>query len=445
MKQFMKIPAGWLLFFGMMTAYLVFFGGHYVAGDNAQRLAWAKALLDNHSNDISAYLPGVHHSLYGIGHTLVHIPFLLLARAVQRLTGISCEGPVNMLLYVLNGALACVLIQKILTHSGLAPRVAMWRAGIVGLASVWFPYTKLEYSESLVATTILGTWYFAPRRPLVAGLLAGFAISLRIDSLLWVFITLLIVPGNRSNKLRLLLGMIPGVLLTAWSYWVRTGTLHQYGAGDAGFHNPIWVGAYGILFSAGKSIFLFSPLLLLIGMTWRKAYSQPATRRLAVWALALFAGQLIFYSMWWDWSGDDSWGARFMIASVLTLHIIVMAFADLRSRLIQLLIIAGLCIQLPAVLLGPHTSLMLNHIQKPTKVNVYMGDRSPITIDDVRFHPRYSQVTATWELLATKITKRQPRSPDAVRLGTTWSEGFSEPPLADWDIFWFHLDRRSRP
>jgi hypothetical protein len=438
-----RVPSSWLLFFGMLAVYLVFFGGHYVVGDNAYSMAWAKALLDQHSNNISAYFPGETYSQYGIGNTLIHIPFLLVARGIQRVTGIACEGPVNMFLYVLNGAAACVLVQRILTQSGLAPRAAFWRAAIVGVASVWFPYSKLEYSESLVATTILAMWYFAPRRPVVAGLLAGFAVSLRIDSILWVFLTLLIAPGNHTNKIRLTLSLIPGVLLTALSYWIRTGALNVYGSGAAGFNNPLWLGVYGILFSAGKSIFLFSPLLLLIGAAWRKSYLEPATRRLAIWALALFAGQLLFYSMWWDWSGDDSWGVRFMITSILALHIIVMASANLRSKLFQLLVILGLLVQLPAVMLGPHTSLMLDHIKQPTKANIYTEDRSPITIDDLRFHPRYSQITATWELFATKLTKTQPRSPYPVLLGSTWSEGFREPPAADWDIFWLNL--RNKP
>jgi hypothetical protein len=133
-----------------------------------------------------------------------------------------------------------------------------------------------------------------------------------------------------------------------------------------------------------------------------------------------------------------------MITSILALHIIVMATANLRSKLFQLLVIVGLFIQLPAVMLGPHTSLMLNHIDKPTKVNIFMEDRSPITIDDARFHPRYSQITATWELFATKLTKTQPRSPYPVLLGSTWSEGFPESQSPDWDIFWLNL-RRHKP
>src|SRR5277367_69108 len=49
------------------VVYLAVFGGHYVSGDEAQRVAWAKALIDCHCNDISPYFPGKHFAKYGIG------------------------------------------------------------------------------------------------------------------------------------------------------------------------------------------------------------------------------------------------------------------------------------------------------------------------------------------------------------------------------------------
>jgi hypothetical protein len=256
---------------------------------------------------------------------------------------------------------------------------------------------------------------------------------------LWAAFTGAVAPGDRANKLRLAVGMLPGVLLAAWSNWVRTGTPHNSGYDTNGFNNPVWLGAYGILFSAGKSVFLFSPLLLLAGGALRRALADPNTRRLGVWAGGLFVGQLLLYAAWWDWSGDDSWGVRFLAPSVLALLAVVMLFARLNSPVFWLLALAGLLVQLPAVALGPHTSLMLQHELRPEKANIFLEGRSPITIDDTRFHPRYSQVTASWELLTAKLTGHVPRSPDPHLLGSTWSEGFAEPPQAGWDFFFLGL------
>jgi hypothetical protein len=433
-----------LLFAGALALYLACFGGHYVMGDHAYRMAWAKALLDHGSNDISAYMPGTTYSVYGIGHSVLHVPFLLLSRGLGRVTGISCEGPVNMLPYALNGALGVVLLQRMLLHYGLPPGSASVRALLAGVTTVWFPYTKVEYSESLVATALLGMWLLAERRPFLAGLLGGFSVSVRTEALLWAAFTGAVAPGNGRNKLFLALGMVPGVALTAWSNWVRTGTLHTAGYDLNGFSNPLWIGLYGILFSAGKSVFLFSPLLLLAGGALRRAFAEEATRRLGVWAAGLFAGQVLFYAAWWDWSGDDDWGVRFLVPSVLALLAVVMLFARLNSPVFWLLAFAGLLVQVPAVALGPHTSLMLQHEGRPIKTDLGADGRSPITIDDTRFQPRYSQVTATWELFLMKLTGHVPRSSNPQLLGSTWAEGFAEPPLPEWDVFWLRLREHPR-
>lgn len=100
--------------------YLVFFGGHYVSGDNACRIAWAKALIDCRCNNIVAYMAGAQLPLgkpylkYGIGQPLLHVPLIMLVRLITSATGIPIEGPLNMLLYTFNGALGVALLYLLL-------------------------------------------------------------------------------------------------------------------------------------------------------------------------------------------------------------------------------------------------------------------------------------------------------------------------------------------
>ena len=283
-----------------------------------------------------------------------------------------------MLLYPLNGALGCLIMQRIWIANGLSASSATWRAVVVGLATIWFPYTKLEDSDPLVATAILAMWHWAPRRPLLAGLAGGFAVSFRLDALPWMVWTAAVSPGSRVAKLRLLAGVLPGLALTFWSNWIRTGTIHLSGYQyEAGFDNPVWVGVYGMLFSAGRSVFLYSPLLLLGWCALRRCAALPETRRLAIWAAGLFVGQIVLYGAWWDWGGDDSWGPQFMVVSTMALLVVVMQAIPARSRLLWVLVTIGLCVELPPVLLGPHTSLVLQARRRPTKVDLYLGTRSP--------------------------------------------------------------------
>ncbi len=327
-----KLPwrAGAALGCLILVIYLTFFGGHWVMQDQNYRLAWAEVILDHGSNDISApdisTKYGIHakYSKYGVGQSLIHIPFILMARGIHGLTGMHCEGPLSMIVYVLNGGLGIVLVFLILCSQGITPRSAFYRALIIGVASVWFPYTKVEYGESLVTTLVLATWLLGPRIPLLAGLLAGFAVSIRMDALLWAIPTILLTTASRQNKFKSLLAMLPGIILTGWTNYARTGSIVSSGYEPGFIHNPIF-GLYGELFSFGKSIFLFSPLLVLYPLVIVPMFQNERSRRLALWSGVLLAGQLLFFARWWDWSGDDAWGPRFVVLSTICSLILIAA------------------------------------------------------------------------------------------------------------------------
>ena len=86
---------------------------------------------------------------------------------------------------------------------------------------------------------------------------------------------------------------------------------HWFASGYPGetFSTPLLVGLYGILLSAGKSVFLFSPPLLLGVLGWRR-FAKTHTADAYLFA-GVFVVELFFFAMWWDWSGDDAWGFGF--------------------------------------------------------------------------------------------------------------------------------------
>jgi len=114
------------------------------------------------------------------------------------------------------------------------------------------------------------------------------------------------------------------------------------------------------------------------------------TRGLAGWSIALVAGQLYFYGKWWSWSGDDSWGPRLMVYATLAALIVVAASEAARSRAFAVLAMAGFCLQLPPVLIGPHTPLMISHMRGARVVAASSGGTGggvALTLDDSRFIP----------------------------------------------------------
>ena len=127
-------------------------------------------------------------------------------------------------------------------------------------------------------------------------------------------------------------GLAPvAVLLFLYNY-VRFGDPLATGyAHWETFSTPMWVGVAGMLFSPGKSLFVYTPLFLLVPF-WGLGF----VRRFPAFAAmvgALIVFHLCLYGAWWVWWGAWTWGPRF-IAPILPLIALFLAegFAGLKVR-----------------------------------------------------------------------------------------------------------------
>lgn len=153
---------------------------------------------------------------------------------------------------------------------------------------------------------------------------------------------------------------IAGLILLAapmglgWSFYyneIRFGTPFYFDKLDIGVNQPPLFGSpieglIGLLVSPGKSIFLYSPVVLLALLGWN------ALRRrwpMVAWCAAAVMGvQLLFTSCLAFFHGDWCWGPRYL-AVTLPLFGLAMAFGDYsawRKPLATGLIGVGLVIQL---------------------------------------------------------------------------------------------------
>lgn len=430
------------------------FAGHYSVRDNMHRLAWTKALLDHGSHDISAYVPDARYSIYGIGQTLLHVPFVVAARLIERATGASFEMAINMTLYLINGVIGVLLMYLLLRRYGRSPRASLAGSLVLGVATIWFPYTKVEHGEPIVVTLILAAWLLASRHPLLAGLIGGFSIAIRLDSLLWLGVTILFSDSSRRQKLIMAAGTVPAILVTIWSNVVRTGSPLNSGY-QPDFVNPMMVGVYGLLFSAGKSIFLFAPILILYIAAARELWRSERARNLVRWSAALLVLQILFYARWWAWGGEDAWGPRFLILSMMAGQIVVVVSRFALTKTFAALAAVSFCIHLMAVIIGPHTSLVTGYLREPAVEDILLTrvHTSPVTYDDIRFNPKYSQVTQTWQLLCLKLFGVRVEYADNTHVGTpytlvgsSWIESF-DPPLeraeVPIDLLWYAVLKNS--
>ena len=74
---------------------------------------------------------------------------------------------------------------------------------------------------------------------------------------------------------------------------------------------PFLVGFFGILFSPGKSLFLFNPLTLFGCLAFMLFLRQQ--RKTAFLFGWLIVSHLLLFSSWWSWQGGMGWGPRLML------------------------------------------------------------------------------------------------------------------------------------
>jgi hypothetical protein len=87
------------------------------------------------------------------------------------------------------------------------------------------------------------------------------------------------------------------------------------------FRTPLLAGLYGYFMSIGKSIFLFSPAIVLGLAGWRRfASSHPALAYTLAIATAML---IIFHGRWQNWAGGWCWGPR----HIFMVHALVMLWA----------------------------------------------------------------------------------------------------------------------
>jgi hypothetical protein len=430
------------VFFVFLVVYLVTWGGHYTSGDGAYKIAWAKVLLFG-SRGMSRDAHGVY-SKFGIGHSLIAVPSLIFSSFIQRHTGIHCEGALYTLIFVINGAVLLALIAYYLFQFYDAGHV--WRAvAVIGLATTWWPYTKLDFSEPLVTTCLFGGFLIMRcGRPMLGMLLGALASTIRTDAVIFIALLALWYLYQQPRiwvAAKLGIAIVPSLLISATANWIRYRSVFDHGySAEAGFITPTIFGLYGILFSSGKSVFIFSPPLILGIVGWTRFRKRLTTRADAWLLLTFFVAELLFYSKWWDWSSDDAWGVRFMIPAVVMMCIPAVEVFG-RRLLVATVVAAGILVQGLAVCVGGLDYVMLVHTNDLQREALYVSGRNRLDFEDIRFNPRYSQIAGNLILLRHLLgIPPHPGKLELVAWGGTplydtlppkaWAEA------ARWDFIW---------
>lgn len=158
----------------------------------------------------------------------------------------------------------------------------------------------------------------------------------------------------------------------------------------------LFEGVWGFLFSSGKSIFLYSPLFLLLPMFWHKIRKEITPELIGFGSLALFF--LIFLGSAWIpnpvgktpiWYGGMVWGPRYFAPvipglMIITFHILKQLNVWQKRFIVAPLIALAISVQLvgsSVIYLLQYTDIPFSIFIKQEEISVY---------DYASFIPRYS-------------------------------------------------------
>ena len=311
---------------------------------------------------------GRPESPYPPGQALVMLPWYAAGRFVgNHLPGVPHDLRDVVSDFFLTGqsaffsALAAALALCIFLQLGISPRISLMAAGILALATPLAAYSGWLFSEPLAAALLLGAVavLFSVQqgtpvqifRALGAGALLGAAIWVRPTHVIVVpifLIALFLREREKGWSAAAALAVAAGVfvILLLWRNAYLHGSPFEFGypsAAEGGkalntFENPLSTGLLGFLVSPGKSIFLFSPpiLLAMLGLPrlWRR------DRGLAFVAAAAPIVYILFFATYTQWEGGYCYGPRYLVPALALLGLGIGPALEAASRNTRLLAIA---------------------------------------------------------------------------------------------------------
>ena len=353
-------------------------------------------------------LGGHRYSKYGPVQAVLAVPLYWLARLLP----VGAVDTVLLENHILT-ALVVAGVHLLARRRGYGAGTSALVALLACFTTPVWVHAKRFFGEPTTMLFIILGWYWAETAR-QTGLrrhywLAGAALGVTVAAK-YVDVVLVLAPV----ALWLTVGDAPAALLRrqaeAWlqalrrAVWLATGAapvaflLMLYNFVRFGnplesgyarweqFNTPLLEGAGGLLFSPGKSLFVYAPVLLL-AIVWYPAFWRRSPW-LASLTLATFVLNLGVYGAWWVWWGAWAWGPRFLVPIIPLLMLAILpglqAALARRSRLwlgaLAALTALGLAVQALGQAVD-HTVYMAHLLPlngRPDTLTLYDLSRSPV-------------------------------------------------------------------
>ena len=318
-------------------------------GDEAERYLTAQSIVERHElairfdQDLHRHIgrDGRNYSFYELGSTLPLVPFYALGASVAHFFPADDPNEIPLLFTglfnPLIAALTCLVLYQLGRALDHSPRVALGVTLLFGLATIAFPYSKALEREPILALFLLLSVYTAfqyRKRGETKwlwrfGASVGYLFFAKIANLIlfpfFAFYIAWTIFSIRKSALDFLLRVL------AWASPIGTlvgiQAIYNYARYgnfmDIGLIGPTWGDPINffnfanlptvlplILFSPAKSIFLYSPPLVLTLPGLITCFRSK--RREALLVGSLIATLVFFYSLYSE--GGIWWGPKYLVA-----------------------------------------------------------------------------------------------------------------------------------
>lgn len=359
------------VFLTFLPFFILITRGHFQSTDEIAVFQQARSLWDRGDVDVGPMINtrvgrmGHNYAVYGVGQSIAAAPFYgagkwlhgalagnrewtktLAGPVIGADPAIRWGGEVEIFAAALFGsfvtALLCAVFLACSMQLGASVRSALVATVFFGTTSHVAGFSSTFFQHPLETLTIFSAFYLLccdAREPSVlrrafAGVLAGYALVVRIQ-------TLVLLPAlsayllwnvwrrhspelaiDRRRVGWLVVECLPffaligvGIAAQVGINYFKFGEL-TFSGGYAGgrFDASLFTTVLGFLFSPGASVFIFTPLLILIPLYWPPFFQRHRAESLCL--LGAAGSYVFFYANYGFWHGQWCFGPRYLVATV---------------------------------------------------------------------------------------------------------------------------------
>lgn len=299
------------------------------------------------------------YSPYGIGLSLIFIPFVLISKILALFTGIELKMILDFILSFYNipfAILGLYFFQKITHLLGASKMKSILMTVCLALGTCYWKYSVTDFSEITQSCLLLGIIFAIlsknSKKWFVLSFLYSCLVLLKLTYFIFLpFLLIYFVIENpnaksksfKKNFLKSCSFIVPSCLSIAIFNLLRFDDIFESGYGSVikfsfEFFIRDW---FGYLFSYERGILSFNPILIisLVGV-----FYTPTKYKKSIMIIGLTA--LIWYAtmcFWVSWQGGYCWGNRLLtpIVPLLLIPLVFLNFNTVLSKIILALTLIG--------------------------------------------------------------------------------------------------------